>query len=74
MATIVRLASGWTLVVRDVNCGRVFGDVWEHVATSIVPSPESRETDFLHLSEAESLLEPTTRVVPISQTPAPGEI
>lgn len=75
--TVVRMASGKELRVYDgTGWGRDYGDMWEHVTARITPLSEPRrdyDCEFFYLSEVESLLDPDSRAILISQVPAPGE-
>lgn len=72
--TIVRMANGdEELISGDrMGWGRDLGDVWEHVTADYYP-PRPQSVLFFYLSDVESLIDPDTRKVLISQTPAPGE-
>ena len=70
--TIIRLADGKELVVKNVAWGRDFGDFWEHITTNTAP-PHDLPIHFLHLSEIESVRDPVTGKILIAQEPRPGE-
>ena len=71
--TLVRMADGTQHTVYDgTGWGRDLGDMWEHL-TAILDPNHRADAAFFYMSDVECLIEPDTRVVLISQTPAPGE-
>ncbi|TFW14486.1 hypothetical protein EGY25_04655 [Brevundimonas intermedia] len=71
--TIVRMANGDEQLISDGTAwGRDLGDVWEHVTAEYYPAGQ-QTVAFFYMSDVESLIDPDTRRVLISQTPAPGE-
>jgi hypothetical protein len=71
--TLVRMADGTIHTVFDGSgWGRDLGDAWEHL-TAILGPDHQAESEFFYMSDVECLIDPDTRVVLISQTPAPGE-
>ena len=70
--TLVRMADGKELTVRNVAWGRDAGDMWEHVIANTGP-PHDLPIHFFHLSEVESVHDPATGEILIAQEPRLGE-
>lgn len=71
--TLVRMANGDEFIVYDgTGWGRDLGDMWEHVSAESQADGQ-RKIAFFYLSDVQSLIDPDTRNVLISQTPATGE-
>lgn len=68
--TLVRMADGSEFETFDGSSwGRDVGDLWEHVTAEA----NDGSVRFFYMSDVEALLEPSTRVILASQTPAPGQ-
>ncbi len=72
--TIIRMANGdeELIISEGMGWGRDLGDVWEHVDVELYPPGQKTFLTF-YMSDVECLIDPDTRKVLISQTPAPGE-
>lgn len=72
--TLVRMANDDEELISSerMGWGRDLGDMWEHVTAQFHP-PGQQSALFFYMSDVECLIDPDTRRVLISQTPAPGE-